>query len=59
MPRITNGSIGLMPSGPPVRFTFCELMIVSPAIGSENVIAARFLKKTGTISPKPRVTIAR
>ena len=48
-----------MPSGPPVRLTFCRLMSVTPAIEKLNVMAARFLKKTGTISPKPRVTMAR
>ncbi len=33
--------------------------MVTPPIAKVNVIAARFLKKTGTISPNPRVTIAR
>ncbi len=59
MPRIENGSIGLMPSGPPVRFTFWTDRRVTPAIVRSNVMAARFLKKTGTISPKPSVTMAR
>ena len=36
------------PSGPPVRLTFCRLIMVAPATEKLNVMAARFLKKTGT-----------
>ena len=53
-PKKLGGSIGLMPSGPPVRFAF------SSRIGpNEKFTFTRFLKTMGTISPKPRVTIAR
>ena len=33
-------------------------MLIGPRL-SENVTLERFLKNSGTISPKPRVTIAR
>ena len=51
-----GGSIGLIPSTPPVKLKFGP-MIVFPAM--LMLTLSRFLNSRGTISPKPRVTIAR
>ena len=47
-----------MPCTPPVQFWFWSWMLIGPMF-SDQVTLERFLKKSGTISPKPSVTMAR
>ena len=50
--------MGLIPWTPPVQLAFWSWMLIGPML-SDHVTLERFLKKSGTISPKPRVTMAR
>jgi hypothetical protein len=55
-----GGSIGLMPTLPPVRLAFGPTRTAPPRMaGSAIVMSPRFRKTSRTISPNPSVTIAR
>ena len=57
---IVGGSIGLMPTLPPVRLALGPIRIAPPRkAGSASVKSPRLRKTIRTISPKPSVTIAR
>ena len=53
-----GGSIGLIPCTPPVRLTLFTAITIGPSV-SDSVRLERFLNTSGTISPKPSVTMAR